>query len=101
MSKPWYRTARWKQLRARHLQHEPLCRYCKAAGYVVEATVADHIIPHKGDSYLFWHGELQSLCASHHSGTKQAEEAGRPLRQIGLDGYAVDGPRDQGRQPPP
>lgn len=47
---------------------------CKAEGRLVVATVADHIIPHRGDKGLFM-GELQSLCVSCHSGAKQREEA--------------------------
>ena len=38
------------------------------------ATVADHVVPHRGDPDLFWHGALQSLCAEHHDQAKQAEE---------------------------
>ena len=43
--------------------------------------VLDHIIPHRGD-YPLWKDpdNLQSLCATHHNGTKQREELrGHPL----------------------
>jgi 5-methylcytosine-specific restriction endonuclease McrA len=33
----------------------------------VEATEADHIVPHRGDVKLFMHGDLQSLCHRCHS----------------------------------
>lgn len=38
------------------------------------ATVADHVVPHRGDVAAFWAGELQSLCTPCHSQAKQAEE---------------------------
>lgn len=53
----WYRTKRWLELRAQVLARDPLCR-CElcAAGErrVRAATVADHIVPHRGDAALFW-----------------------------------------------
>lgn len=47
---------------------------CVARGRHVAASVADHVEPHREDFRRFWKGELQSLCASCHSSTKQAEE---------------------------
>jgi 5-methylcytosine-specific restriction endonuclease McrA len=61
----WYNSARWKGphgRRAEQLAREPLCRMCAAEGRVTAGTVADHIIPHRGDPRLFWEGELQTLC---------------------------------------
>lgn len=84
----WYKTARWQRLRQIQLNAEPVCRMCKQQDRTTEARVADHVIPHRGDPDLFWHGELQSLCLSCHSGAKQREEKsggfgsdsdGRPL----------------------
>lgn len=47
-------------------------------GYATEATVIDHIVPHKGDPELFFDPDnLQSLCKSHHDSTKQREELGQ------------------------
>jgi 5-methylcytosine-specific restriction protein A len=43
-----YRTPAWRRLRARVLQHWKTCAACGA-----DATVVDHIIPHKGDRRLF------------------------------------------------
>ncbi len=47
---------RWQQARLSFLADHPLCEceQCKANGLVVEATVVDHVIPHKGDRELFW-----------------------------------------------
>lgn len=85
-----YKTAAWKALRLAQLSREPLCRYCKDMGRITQATVADHIKEHKGDPDLFFHGELQSLCATHHSSTKAREERrGREIPQTGLDGWPV------------
>jgi len=39
------------------------------------ATVVDHRIPHRGDKRLFWdRNNWEPLCASCHSGHKQARE---------------------------
>lgn len=70
----WYTTPKWRALRARQLRAEPLCAYCMKAGKVTEATVCDHITPHRGDEVLFWSGPFQSLCQSCHSSDKQREE---------------------------
>ena len=70
----WYKTARWLRIRAAQLLAEPLCRICLALGRVTPATVCDHVDPHRGDAVRFWGGPFQSLCASCHSSTKQAEE---------------------------
>ena len=63
----------WRKRRAAHLAGEPLCRMCLTNGRVVAATVADHIVPHRGDRALFM-GALQSLCVHCHSSVKQKEE---------------------------
>ena len=70
----WYNLALWQRRRAHQLASEPLCRMCAAAGKVTPATIADHVIPHRGDWTLFAGGELQSLCKFHHDSTKQAAE---------------------------
>jgi 5-methylcytosine-specific restriction enzyme A len=64
---------------------EPLCRMCQAAGQIEAATVADHVVLHRGDPDLFWHGELQSLCATCHSRFKQSEESGGTKHLMGCD----------------
>src|SRR5574338_248955 len=70
-----YSTSRWQQMRYRQLRNSPLCKHCMNEGKVIEATVADHITPHRGDTRLFWDaGNLQSLCDYHHR-AKTADEA--------------------------
>ena len=63
----------WRRRRALHLREEPLCRMCLVRGEAIPATVADHIVPHRGDAALF-DGPIQSLCATCHSGAKAKDE---------------------------
>ena len=80
----WYGQALWQRRRAAQLASEPLCCMCTDNGKVTPATIADHIVPHRGDWGLFVSGELQSLCKFHHDSTKRIEEnarfAGAPTR---------------------
>jgi hypothetical protein len=69
---------------------EPTCRYCRQQGRLCAATVADHVIPHRGDETLFWEGELQSLCAPCHNGAKQQLETTGRLRGSAVDGMPLD-----------
>lgn len=82
----WYWTQRWKRRRKAQLQREPLCRTCKALGHIVSATVADHVVPHKGDEHSFWYGELQSLCDTHHNSDKKRIEAGKQILGCDVNG---------------
>jgi hypothetical protein len=83
-------TSRWKRLRRHQLALQPFCVMCLADGYSVVATVVDHIVPHHGDKILFFHGELQSLCATHHNSFKKKLEQRGYSTQIGIDGWPVD-----------
>jgi 5-methylcytosine-specific restriction endonuclease McrA/predicted kinase len=66
---------RWEKARRVFLGLHPLCRHCKEQGFIVTATVVDHIIPHRGDMALFWDTEnWQSLCTPCHARWKQREE---------------------------
>ena len=85
-----YGLASWKRRRAAHLSREPLCRLCTALGLVTPATVADHIVPHRGNDEAFFNGELQSLCAACHNAHKQrAEKSGRVVGNAN-DGSPLD-----------
>lgn len=86
-----YDRALWKRLRAQQLMANPLCAFCLARGIVTEATIADHIKPHKGDESLFFdNNNLQSLCKECHDSDKQAlERTGKRLVHIGLDGWPI------------
>lgn len=74
-SRRWYKLKRWLIRRADQLRAYPLCAMCAKVGIVKAANVADHVQPHREDEGLFWHGELQSLCAGCHSRHKQRIEA--------------------------
>lgn len=66
---------KWQQARLAFLAKHPLCAYCERDGRVTEATVVDHIKPHRGDMRLFWdRSNWSPLCATCHSSVKQAEE---------------------------
>lgn len=70
---------RWQKERERFLMANPLCRYCQADGVTREATVVDHITPHRGDQSLFWdRNNWQPLCKPCHDGVKVREEAAAP-----------------------
>ncbi len=86
-----YDSAHWRRLRHYQLTIEPLCYYCARLGYVTNATIADHIRPHKGDTGLFYDASnLQSLCKTCHDKAKAiAERAGVEIGS-NLSGFPVD-----------
>ena len=87
---PWYGTKRWQIRRAQQLRDHPLCVLCLEQHRVTAATVADHITPHKGDYNLFWHGELQSLCAMHHNTSKKHIEDRGYHNAVDVNGAPID-----------
>lgn len=92
-TRPWrrlYFTKRWMRLRSEQLSAHPLCAMCLGVGRVEEATVVDHVKPHRGDPHLFFEGQLQSLCKIHHDRTKQAEEHAGYSLAVGIDGFPLD-----------
>ena len=84
-----YNSRAWRKRRADLLRHEPLCRYCLRVGRTTEATVADHVEPHKGDPVKFA-GPIQPLCASCHSSVKAREEGGSGIIGHDLNGHPID-----------
>ena len=89
-SQPWYGTKRWQIRRKQQLQQQPLCALCLQEHRVTAATVADHVVPHKGDYNLFWHGELQSLCSTHHNATEQRIDKRGYDTACDVDGRPLD-----------
>ncbi|MEL7111223.1 MAG: HNH endonuclease signature motif containing protein [Pseudomonadota bacterium] len=87
-----YKRAVWhKQLRPAQLAKQPLCVYCQRKGITTQATVVDHIVPHRGDVALFTDpNNLQSLCKPCHDGEKQATEARGYSKACGVDGWPLD-----------
>lgn len=70
----WYKLAAWLRRRKWQLQEQPLCERCKANGLIVEATVANHVDPHRGDWDKFINGRLESTCKPCHDSVIQSEE---------------------------
>jgi 5-methylcytosine-specific restriction protein A len=86
-----YNRRRWRdRLRKAQLDRQPLCKMCLEEGRTTPATVADHVVPHKGDRMLFWRGKLQSLCKLHHDSAKKRAEARGYDTRIGEDGWPTD-----------
>lgn len=82
---------RWQKCRKIKLQREPLCRMCLDHGRITEATVVDHIIPHKGDPELFWdENNWASLCADCHNSSKQSQEKRGYSSDVGMNGWPLD-----------
>lgn len=97
-----YDTKRWYRLRHRQLQAHPLCVMCAKLGKVTAATIADHIVPHRGDEALFFdEGNLQSLCKRCHDGAKQQLEKSGTLRGCALNGVPLDANHHWNKPPPP
>jgi 5-methylcytosine-specific restriction protein A len=72
----WYDLARWKLIREKVLYAFPFCVDCDRAGRTAMSTIVDHVVPHKGDSGLFWDLEnLQGLCAHCHSVKTSKEDS--------------------------
>ena len=84
-----YKTNGWQKKRARLLREQPLCVFCLKEGKTTAATVADHVIPHKGNADSFWNGELQALCKPCHDSIKQRIEHGEDVIVVGLDGWNI------------
>lgn len=85
-----YKTAEWKAARREQLRLEPCCRFCDRLGITRQATIVDHIEPHRGSRRLFFdRSNLQSLCKAHHDQVKQSWEK-RETPEIGADGWPLD-----------
>jgi 5-methylcytosine-specific restriction protein A len=63
----FYQRKAWKNLRALHLAHEPLCRACRTLGRLTAAQVVDHITPISQGGAALDDNNLQSLCKSCHN----------------------------------
>ena len=82
---------RWQQARLEYLKRNPLCVECRKQGRITQATVVDHIVPHKGDRTLFWRrSNWQPLCASCHSSHKQRVESSGKVVGCDVDGVPLD-----------
>jgi len=86
----WYNLECWRKRSRRQRREQPLCAMCLALGRVVPATVADHLVPHRGDWNAFLTGTLQSVCFSCHNSKKFTDEARGYGRTVGADGWPLD-----------
>lgn len=66
-------TARWKRLRLRKLQEEPLCQSCQSKDKITPATEVHHIIPvesvtsiNQMEVLMFDYNNLMPLCHQCH-----------------------------------
>ena len=81
-----YESQEWRKRRAQFLKKYQRCFVCGAP-----ATIADHIIPHRGDWKLFWDtANWQPLCKHCHDAHKQRQEHGGYLGGCGTDGMPAD-----------
>lgn len=86
-----YNCKRWKNLRDRRLQENPLCKYCEASGDITAADTVDHITPHRGDLELaFDYDNTQSLCKPCHDVHADAKDRGKVMAGCDDDGYPID-----------
>ena len=63
----FYRTTKWRKLRAWWVNSNPLCIDCESEGRTVVVDVVDHIVPIKQGGSKFGLDNLQSLCHSCHN----------------------------------
>lgn len=84
-------SSRWRKARATYLQRNPLCVLCEQRGRLTAASVVDHVVPHKGDSTLFWDTDnWQPLCTHCHDSLKRTQERSGALPGIDANGMPVD-----------
>ena len=68
-------STRWQRARKMYLAAHPLCVRCLEEGRYVQATVVDHIVPHRGDQKLFWdESNWQALCKHCHDTKTMTED---------------------------
>jgi 5-methylcytosine-specific restriction enzyme A len=66
---------RWRKARLSFLADHPCCVTCVERGLVAEATVVDHVIPHRGDAQLFDdQSNWQALCTECHNRKTATED---------------------------
>ena len=86
-----YNTKQWRRLRYYQLLKRPLCKFCADLGLIVNATIVDHIKPHKGnESLMFDENNLQSLCKVCHDKVKATIERKGYLIGSDINGMPAD-----------
>jgi 5-methylcytosine-specific restriction protein A len=70
---------RWQKARLSFLRRHPVCECedCKKNKRILPATVVDHVIPHKGNYFLFWDkNNWQAMAKSCHDRKTAKEDGG-------------------------
>lgn len=86
---------KWQKLRLNVMERDRgICQICNTPvlpGHPLLSPVVDHIIPHRGDEYLYTDYEnLQLLHKSCHDKKSQDEKLVHPrLPAVGEDGWAM------------
>jgi len=75
-------TAAWRKASKAFLRDvQPLCQECLKESRYTKATVVDHIVPHRGDSKLFWdRSNWQGLCKRCHDRKTRREDCYKEYR---------------------
>ena len=76
LSRTFYKTKEWVELRKIKLRQSPFCEECKKNGTIVVGKIVDHIVPIKQGGAPYDINNLQTLCWSCHS-RKSIEEGSR------------------------
>lgn len=63
----FYKSRKWRRMRAWKLKHNPLCEDCENAGRVVPGREVDHTTRIKDGGDPFDMANLRTLCASCHA----------------------------------
>jgi len=91
LTKRLYDSVTWRRMRERQLAKHPLCSMCLSKGLTVQASIADHIIPHHGDRKLFFDPtNLSSLCQPCHDNRKRQIEHHGYSQACDAEGLPVD-----------
>lgn len=90
--------ARWRKYRIVFLARHPLCGNpfgTHGAGEVVPSTVVDHIVPHRGDTTLFWdkanHQAVCTRCHNYKTATQDSTFASSTKPQLTGPSGVADG----------
>jgi hypothetical protein len=86
-----YDGVRWRRVAKMFLDQNPLCAPCLKSHRETPATIVHHKIEHKGDETLFWDWDnLESVCASCHSGHIRVSEHVGYSQSCDADGWPID-----------
>lgn len=84
----FYRSRKWRKVRAEWIKIEPLCVHCLEEGKHTPGDVVDHVIPISVDPTLSLDGDnLQTLCAKCHSVKTEEDKKKYPEVYQNYDAY--------------